>query len=103
MFEIADTIGLIDTLMIITKVIEDKTIVIMVVKKGVDLLEAKHLKMFMAVGVVLIMRYKKEIQLILMAKLLVVVFVSQYITGLRSSLVTTPSLPFLLKRHRNVL
>ena len=103
MFEIADTIGLIDTLMIITKVIEDKTIVIMVVKKGVDLLEVKQIKMFMVVGVVLIMRYKKEIQLILMAKLLVVVFVNQYITGLRSSLVTTPRLPFLPKRHRNVL
>ena len=103
MFEIADTIGLIDTLMIITKEIEDKTIVIMVVKKGVDLLEAKQIKMFMVVGVVLIMRYKKEIRLILMAKLLVVVFVNQYITGLSSSLVTTPRLPFLLKRHRNVL
>ena len=95
MFEIADTIGLIDTLMIVTKVVEDKTIVIMV-------LEAKQIKMFMVVGVVL-MRYKKEIQLILMAKLLAVVFVNQYITGLRSSLVTTPRLPFLLKRHRNVL
>ena len=44
-----------------------------------------------------------------MVKLLVLVYVNQCITGQRSALIkhqahiTPPKLPFLLKRHRNVL
>ena len=48
--------GLIDKLMVITEVIEDKTIVIVVVKEGIDLVEVKQIRTLMVVGLVLIMR-----------------------------------------------
>ena len=48
--------GLIDKFMVITEVIEDKTIVIVVVKEGIDLVEVKQIRTLMVVGLVLIMR-----------------------------------------------
>ena len=59
-------------------------------------------------GSILIME-KKEIELVLIAKLLVLVYMNQYTTGLRiaraknQTYINTATLPFLLKRHRNVL